>query len=121
MKAGPSTLPVRRGKNNLEILMYIVLSSAVIFYIDTVTPIGLAIWILYFVPLFLTIYIGWKYAPFLAAGVFIVLTFISLFLSPEDTPLMYGLVNRGFFALVLVVAAFFIYWIVQVASQALHH
>ena len=58
--AGSTTLPVRRGKNNLEIVMYIVLSSAVIFYVDTVTSIGLAVWILYFIPLFLTIYLNWR-------------------------------------------------------------
>jgi len=117
--AGSTTLPIRRGKNNLEIVMYIVLSSAVIFYVDTVTSIGLAVWILYFIPLFLTIYLSWKYAPFLAAGAFIALTFISFLLSPEDTPLLYGLLNRVFFGLVLIVAAYFIDWMTQIASHAL--
>jgi len=66
--------------------MYIVISSAIIFFLDTVTPIGLAIWILYLFPLFLTVYISWKYAPFLAAGAFIILSFIDFFLSPSNTP-----------------------------------
>ena len=121
MRTGPSPVQVRRGKNNLEILMYIVISMAIVFYIDTVTPIGLAAWILYFIPLFLTIYMSWKYAPFLAAGACILLTFIGFFLSPlGSTPIMFELLNRVFFSLMLLIAAYLIYWMVNFTTHQLY-
>jgi PAS domain-containing protein len=83
--------------------------TVVIFYIDIITPLGLTVWVLYLIPLFLTLYIRWKYAPFAAAGVFIFLMGASFFLSPSDTPLLFAVLNRVFFSLVLFVTALFIW------------
>ena len=118
-KTGSFTFSIRRGENTLEIAMYIVISAAIIFYVDCVTALGLAVWILYFIPLLLTMYISWKYAPFLAAGAFILLTFIGYFLSPEGIPMDVELLNRGFFSLVMVIAAFFFYWMVNFTTREL--
>ena len=118
-KTGSFIYSIKRGEYTLEIAMYIVISAAIIFYIDSVTALGLAVWILYFIPLLLTMYLSWKYAPFLAAGAFILLTFISYFLSPEDVPMEIELLNRGFFSVVMVVAAFFIYWMVNFTTREL--
>jgi len=118
-KTGSFIYSIKRGEYTLEIAMYIVISAAIIFYIDSVTALGLAVWILYFIPLLLTMYLSWKYAPFLAAGAFILLTFISYFLAPEDVPMEIELLNRGFFSVVMVVAAFFIYWMVNFTTREL--
>jgi len=121
VKTGSITLPFQRGKNDLEITMYIIISTAIICYVDIVTPIGLAVWLLYFFPLFLTIYLSWKYAPFLAAGVFTILSFVDFIVSPSRYSPVFELTNRIFFAAVLFVGAYFIYWMIQFTDRQLSH
>jgi PAS domain S-box-containing protein len=105
---GRLTWPVQRREDFLRIVSYIVLSTALIFVIDIITPLGVMIWILYLIPLFLTVYLSWKYAPVLMTGDFILLMAASLFLSPRDLSIEYALIDRIFFALILVIASFFI-------------
>ena len=109
MTGGTFTRPVRRDVNTLEIILYIFVSTAVVFYIDVITPLGLTVWILYFIPLFLSLYLNWKYAPFLVTGAFILLIAISFFFSPRDMSTTFALLNRVFFSLMLLVSAFFIW------------
>jgi PAS domain S-box-containing protein len=109
MITGTFTRPFRRDVNTLEILLYILTSTLVVFYIDVITPLGLTVWILYFIPLFLSLYISWRYAPFLVTGAFILLIAFSFFLSPRDTSMTFALLNRIFFSLMLMVSAFFIW------------
>ena len=101
--------PGRGGDNYLRILSYIIFSTAVVFYIDIITPLGLTVWILYFIPLFLTLYLKWKYAPFLATGFFIVLISASFFLSPRDVSITFALLDRFFFSLMLILSALLIW------------
>jgi PAS domain S-box-containing protein len=105
---GRLTWPVQRRDDFIRIVSYIVLATAFIFVFDILTPLGLVNWILYLIPLFLTVYLSWKYAPFVMTGVFIVLMAVSLFLSPRDVSLEFALLNRTFFALILIIASFFI-------------
>jgi len=109
MTGGTFTRPVRRDVNTPEIILYIFVSTAVVFYIDVITPLGLTVWILYFIPLFLSLYINWKYAPFLVTGALILLIAVSFFLSPRDMSTTFALLNRVFFSLMLLVSAFFIW------------
>jgi PAS domain S-box-containing protein len=102
------TWPVQRRQDFLRIVAYITLATALIFITDIITPLGVMIWILYLIPLFLTVYLSWKYAPLLMTGVFILLMATSLFLSPRDLPIEYALIDRAFFALILIIASFFI-------------
>jgi len=88
--------------------VYITLATALIFFLDIITPLGVMAWILYLIPLFLTVYLSWKYAPLLMTGVFNILMAISLFLSPRDMSIEYALLDRVFFALILIIASFFI-------------
>jgi PAS domain S-box-containing protein len=99
---------VRFGENPLEVMTYILISALLIFYLDIITPLGLVVWVLYFIPLFLTLYIKWKYASYVGAGIFIILIAISFFLSPRDMSELFALVNRVFFAVLLIVTAIFI-------------
>jgi len=102
------TWPVRRRGDFFRIVSYIAVATALIFVIDIITPLGVVIWVLYLIPLFLTVYLSWKYAPLLMTGVFIILMTASLFLSPPDLPLGYAVIDRVFFALILIIASFFI-------------
>jgi PAS domain S-box-containing protein len=101
--------PVRWDEQTLGTVARIFVLTVIIFYIDIITPLGLTVWVLYLVPLFLTLYIRWKYAPFAAAGVFILLMGASFFLSPGDTLPLFAVLNRVFFSLILVVTALFIW------------
>jgi PAS domain S-box-containing protein len=105
---GKFTWPVKREADFLRIVTYIAIATLLIFVIDISTPLGLVNWILYLIPLFLTVYLSWKYAPFVMTVVFIGLMAISLFMSPRDMSMDYAVFNRVFFALVLVIASFFI-------------
>jgi len=100
--------PVRRRADFLRIVTYIAIATILVFVLDVLTPLGVMIWILYFIPLFLTMYLNWKSAPHVMTGVFIFLMGASLFLSPQDMPVELALLNRIFFALILIIASLFI-------------
>jgi PAS domain S-box-containing protein len=102
------TWPVQRRDDFIRIVAYIILATAFIFVFDVITPLGVMIWILYLIPLFLTVYLSWKYAPVVMTGVFIFLMAVSLFLSPRDISLEYAVLDRIFFAFILVIASVFI-------------
>jgi len=102
------TWPVERKKDFTRIVVYIAIATALIFVIDIYTPLGIMIWILYLIPLFLTVYLSWKYAPLVMTGVFILLMVASLFLSPRDISIEYAVLNRAFFAFILIISSIFI-------------
>jgi PAS domain S-box-containing protein len=102
------TWPLIRRGDFTRIIAYIAVATLFIFIIDIVTPLGVMIWILYLIPLFLTVYLSWKYAPLAMTGIFIILMAASLFLSPRDISIEYALLNRTFFALILIIASIFI-------------
>jgi PAS domain S-box-containing protein len=105
---GRLTWPVKRKDDFLRIVAYIAIAMIFIFIIDISTPLGVMIWILYLIPLFLTVYLSWKYAPLVLTAVFVLLMAASLFLSPRDISIEYALIDRVFFALVLTITSFFI-------------
>jgi len=94
---------------NFRVLTYIIVLTALIFAVDVITPLGLMVWILYVIPLILTLYLTWRYSPFFATGIFIVLLGTSFFLSPRDITLLFAFINRVFFSLVLLITAVFIW------------
>ncbi len=96
-------------KENLLIIAYMVLSTAFIFYIDCITPLGFAAWILYFIPLFLSLYTRWPSAPFVSAGILIVLTAVAFFISPRDISLFFAAFDRVVFSVMLIVTAVFLH------------
>jgi PAS domain S-box-containing protein len=101
-------MPSRQWEKLYWIITYMVLSTIFIFYIDLITPLGFAAWILYFIPLFLSLYTGWKNAPFFSAGIFIMLIAVAFFISPRDISILFALFDRIFFSLMLIVTAVFI-------------
>lgn len=94
--------------NPFQIISLIGILIIIIFYSDIITPLGLMTWILYFIPLFLTLYLRWQYGPFFVTGAAIILITISFFISPRDMSETYAVINRVFFAGMLAVSALMI-------------
>jgi len=108
MDANLSARPVWWEERTLGVVTLIVVTTALVFYLDLITPLGLTVWILYFIPLYLTFYVRWRLAPFAATAVFIALIGATSVLSYRDVSLVYALLNRLFFTGMLIVSALFI-------------
>lgn len=85
---------------------------------DISTPLGFSVWILYFIPLFLTLYVERRNGPFYVTGIIIVLIAASFFLSPQDMSPLYAFLNRLFFSCMLVASAFLI-WNYKISGENL--
>jgi PAS domain S-box-containing protein len=103
---GPGT--IHTGKNNLRIAVLLFASLSLILCLDVLTPLGLSVWILYFIPLYLTLYLEWRHGPFAITAIIIVLTYASYFLSHPDIALLFALLNRIFFTLMITASALLI-------------
>jgi PAS domain S-box-containing protein len=109
MDANPSVRPVWWEEQTLGVVTLIIITTALVFYLDIITPLGLTTWILYFIPLYLTFYVRWNAASFVATAAFIVLIGATFFLSYRDVSLLFAVLNRLFFTGMLVVSALFIW------------
>jgi PAS domain-containing protein len=92
-------------ENPVQIISLIGILLLLVFYSDITTPLGLMTWILYFIPLIMTLYLRWQYSPFVVTGISILFIIISFFFSPRDMSEFYALVNRIFFCVLLIVLA----------------
>jgi len=79
-----------------------------IFILDVVTPLGVAVCILYLLPLALTVWIGAQRSPFLVAGNSGRLTAIGLFVSPQAF-LQLAIINRSMMLVTLAATALLIW------------
>jgi PAS domain S-box-containing protein len=102
---------------NTWIWAAIVILIGAIFIFDVVTPLSLVVWTLYLIPLFLTLYVRQRLAPFFVAFIIVILSITGIFLSYPDVPINNALVNRVFFSMVIVVIAFFIWNYSETASD----
>lgn len=109
--------PVRWEEGTLRVVTLIAATTALVFYLDLITPLGLTVWILYFIPLFLTLYVQWDGAPFAATAVFLALIGATSLLSSRDVSFQFALLNRLFFVGMLVVTAVFIWSARQAADR----
>jgi PAS domain S-box-containing protein len=96
---------IRTRENNLRISVLILVSLMIIFIADISTPLGFSTWILYFIPLFLTLYLSMRNGPFYVTGIIIILTAASYFLSVQDMSPLYAFLNRLFFSCMLIASA----------------
>ena len=78
------------------------------FILDVVTPLGVAVCILYLLPLALTVWIGAQRSPFLVAGNSGRLTAIGLFVSPQAF-LQLAIINRSMMLVTLAATALLIW------------
>src|SRR3954470_24546589 len=73
----------------------IAMSVAVIFFIDVRTPIGIATWLLYLLPILMCFLVPKPWLPLLLAGVSTALIVADWFLSPPGTSEQVAGINRG--------------------------
>lgn len=97
------------GDNSLRISAEIFVLLLIIFIADISTPLGFSIWILYFIPLFLTLYLEIRHGPYYVTGIIIILIAASFFLSPQDISPLFAFMNRLFFCCMLIATAFLIW------------
>ena len=64
------------------------------FYLDIITPLDVSNWIWYFIPLFLSVYVGQRYFPYLLVNLFSFLILIGIHLSPPGVNRDIVLVGR---------------------------
>ena len=65
-----------------------------IFVVDLLTPVGIAVSILYVVPLLLTVFRSKEQEPFYFCGLATGLLWLGLFLKPQGSAILYGVLNR---------------------------
>lgn len=80
----------------LGLALGIAVLLASICFIDVHTGLGVTPWLLYVIPLGLTYWISYRYAPLIVASACIVLVFVGYGLSPPLVPKSIALTNRLF-------------------------
>jgi hypothetical protein len=73
----------------------IALSMAVVFIIDIRTPIGVATWLMYLLPILMCFLVSTPWLPLVLAAVATVLIVVDWFVSPPGTSSDIAQVNRG--------------------------
>jgi len=65
-----------------------------IFVVDLLTPVGVAVSMLYVIPLLLTVFRSKKHGSFYFCGLATGLLWVGLFLKPSGSSILYGVLNR---------------------------
>jgi len=81
-----------------------------VYAIDTITPLGEPVWLLYFIPLVLSYWSGRYYAiptVFLAITLFLIAGFL---LSPQGIAINYAILMRFSFFLIFFITAILLWW-----------
>jgi CheY-like chemotaxis protein len=92
-------------KDDMPTYIGIAALSTVIFAIDVVLPIGVAIWVFYMVPVVLSVFQRHKYLPLLVALAELILVVCGTFLPLGGEVPLLNMVNRSFGVLTLFVTA----------------
>ena len=93
---------MRQGENRGLLFPAIFVMAVGEFFFDWWTPLGVSDWVVYFIPLLFSAYVGSRNFPFLLAGLFSILTLAGFYLSPPggvdpELALMGRLVGMGVF------------------------
>lgn len=111
-------MPSSRGRNqsplsnilsilssDLGIITITVLTIIGIWLVDTITPLGEPVWLLYFIPLILSYWSSRYYAiPVICTGIMLFLI-AGFFLSPQGIAISYAMVFRFTFYLIFISVA----------------
>jgi hypothetical protein len=98
--------------SDFGLLLVTALIILTVYAVDTVTPLGEPVWILYFIPLVLSFWSNRYYAipaVFIAIVLFLIAGFL---LSPQGIPVNIAILNRFTFFLLFFILAL-ILWIVR--------
>src|SRR5687768_7544765 len=106
------------AKSALTLYLAIGVLSAIVFGVDTQTRVGYAEWLLYLVPVALTLFQPRPLAPFLVVVGQIVLLIVGFMLSPEGINSQIGATNRLMGFVVLVAIAFLVHKVIVERNRA---
>jgi hypothetical protein len=98
--------------SNLGILLFTAFIILAVYAIDTVTPLGQPVWLLYFVPLILSYWSSRYYAiptVFIVTVLFLIAGFL---LSPQGIPVKMAILSRFTFFLLFSITALLL-WIIR--------
>jgi putative methionine-R-sulfoxide reductase with GAF domain len=90
-------------------LLIIGIQAIGLLILDIATPLGIAVWVMYLIPLGLTTWLPQRQAPFIAASIFSLFLLSGFVFSPPGIGTSITLLNHGFAILTLWVTAFLIY------------
>jgi hypothetical protein len=83
-------------RSDLGVSAAIAALLAAVFFVDVRTGLGFTPWLLYVLPLGLTYWTSWLYAPLVVAAICILLMFVGYGLSPPLVPAAIAFTNRLF-------------------------
>ena len=106
------------AKSAVSLYVAIAAISAIVFAIDTQTRVGYAEWLLYMVPVALTLFQPRPLAPFLVVAGQIVLLVTGFLLSPDGIDAQIGATNRVVGFLVLLCVAFLVQKVINERNRA---
>ncbi len=96
-----------------SVVIAIACLSLCIFAADIALPLGFVIWTLYLVPLLMSVWIGYRYAPFLMAGLLFIALILGHFVVDSLPRSATDLADRGIFILVIAIVALLVWEIRQ--------
>jgi hypothetical protein len=97
--------------SDLGIVTITVITTLCIYLIDTITPLGVPVWLLYLIPLVLS-YWSSRYYAIPAVCIAITLFLVAGFLlSPQGIAVNYALLMRFSFFLIFFLAAIVLWWV----------
>jgi len=107
----PGLQILRYLASDLGILVVAALIILTVYAIDTVTPLGEPIWLLYFIPLILSFWSGRYYAIPTVFLVTILFLMAGFFLSPQGIPVHLAILSRFTFFLLFFITALLLWTI----------
>jgi signal transduction histidine kinase len=96
-------------RTNLLVNVTIPVLLALLLIVDALTPLGVASWLFYLVPLCLCLYVDKPRTPLLTAAAITLLIYVGLYVSPPGTVLSFSIMNRSMGVLIVWFLAAVIY------------
>jgi putative methionine-R-sulfoxide reductase with GAF domain len=91
--------------DTVKTLALIAVQGVALLVLDIATPLGIAVWVMYLIPLGLTTWLPYRQAPFVAAAIFSAFLVAGFIFSPPGIAASIALLNHGFAVLTLWVIA----------------
>ncbi|WP_321508419.1 hypothetical protein [uncultured Methanoregula sp.] len=98
--------------SDISIKLIVTSLLILIFLVDAITPLGIPVWLLYFIPLAISYWIRWRYAIPVVFVITITFLIFSFFISPPGVPVDVEIGYRSVF--------FFIFLLLSVLLWFFH-
>jgi CheY-like chemotaxis protein len=109
-----------KEKDDMPVYIGIAALSVLISAVDVITPITVAVWVFYMVPVVLTIFLRNRYVPILVASIETVLITAGTFLPMNGNVTATNLMNRSFGVITIFAAAMLCMQVISVRRRT-HH